>query len=55
MSTETPQQTYAHPARLIIALAIASAIGLGICRFTYPAQTKVMGSTTHPQAKLGIT
>jgi len=35
MSTEAPQQAYAHPARLIIVLAIAPAIGLGICRFAY--------------------
>jgi predicted MFS family arabinose efflux permease len=28
-------QPYAHPARLIIILAIAPAIGLGICRFGY--------------------
>jgi predicted MFS family arabinose efflux permease len=28
-------QTYAHPARLILILGIAPAIGLGICRFAY--------------------
>jgi len=30
-----PQPTYAHPARLILALGIAPAVGLGICRFAY--------------------
>jgi predicted MFS family arabinose efflux permease len=35
MSQEAPRQLYAHPARLIIVLAIAPAIGLGICRFAY--------------------
>jgi predicted MFS family arabinose efflux permease len=35
MSTEVAPQTHAHPARLIIVLAIAPMIGLGICRFAY--------------------
>jgi hypothetical protein len=35
MSQETPRQLYPHPARLIIVLATAPAIGLGICRFAY--------------------
>jgi predicted MFS family arabinose efflux permease len=35
MSQETSRQLYPHPARLIIVLAIAPAIGLGICRFAY--------------------
>jgi predicted MFS family arabinose efflux permease len=35
MSQETSRQLYLHPARLIIVLAIAPAIGLGICRFAY--------------------
>jgi predicted MFS family arabinose efflux permease len=35
MSINVPQTSYAHPARLIIVLAIAPAIGLGICRFAY--------------------
>jgi predicted MFS family arabinose efflux permease len=30
-----PQPTYAHPARLILILGIAPAVGLGICRFAY--------------------
>src|SRR5471030_2942498 len=34
MSPAAPQ-SYAHPARLIVVLAIAPAIGLGICRFDY--------------------
>ena len=35
MSQEASRQSYSHPARLIIVLAIAPAIGLGICRFAY--------------------
>ena len=35
MSTIAPKPSYSHPARLIIVLAIAPAIGLGICRFAY--------------------
>jgi predicted MFS family arabinose efflux permease len=31
----SPQPTYAHPARLILILGIAPAVGLGICRFAY--------------------
>jgi predicted MFS family arabinose efflux permease len=31
----TPPPTYAHPARLILILGIAPAVGLGICRFAY--------------------
>jgi predicted MFS family arabinose efflux permease len=29
------QPTYAQPARLIVILGIAPAVGLGICRFAY--------------------
>lgn len=35
MSTHSTQPDYANPARLILILAIAPAIGLGICRFAY--------------------
>src|SRR5258707_8320198 len=35
MSTNLPQPSYAYPARLILILAIAPAIGLGMCRFAY--------------------
>jgi predicted MFS family arabinose efflux permease len=35
MSQEFIRQSYARPARLIMVLAIAPAIGLGICRFAY--------------------
>jgi predicted MFS family arabinose efflux permease len=35
MFTNAFQPSYLHPARLIIVLAIAPAIGLGICRFSY--------------------
>src|SRR5882757_6665366 len=35
MSTNALQPLYPHPARLIIVLAIAPAIGLGMCRFAY--------------------
>jgi hypothetical protein len=66
MSQETPRQPYLHPARLIIVLAIAPAIGLGICRFAYalilpdmrdslgrrlPAPADVFASA---QAQLGV-
>jgi hypothetical protein len=35
MSTNARQPSYSDPARLIIVLAIAPAIGLGIARFAY--------------------
>jgi predicted MFS family arabinose efflux permease len=35
MSQEASRPSYPHPARLITVLAIAPAIGLGICRFAY--------------------
>jgi predicted MFS family arabinose efflux permease len=35
MSANAFQPAYSHPARLIIVLAIAPAIGLGMCRFAY--------------------
>jgi predicted MFS family arabinose efflux permease len=35
MSKDPLQQSYAQPARLITVLAIAPAIGLGMCRFAY--------------------
>ena len=35
MSPNSPPPAYAHPARLILILGIAPAVGLGICRFAY--------------------
>jgi predicted MFS family arabinose efflux permease len=35
MTTASSQPLYAHPVRLILVLAIAPMIGLGICRFAY--------------------
>jgi predicted MFS family arabinose efflux permease len=35
MSAKVLQPSYSHPVRLIIVLAIAPAIGLGMCRFAY--------------------